>query len=307
MSSFDTAQSGRERITVSALRVTGLNAHSVDEILAAEEPLEIQLAFGSRQSKRVKPISVTMRTPGNDDELALGFLLSEGVIRDIDEIERTVSADEGVRRDTAGPARHCWTTQNAVRIELAVGIEPNVSTLERNFYTTSSCGVCGKASLLALRAVCPPRLNNNLTITSDVLYKLHPRLRAAQSIFSDTGGIHSAALFDPQGNLLLIREDVGRHNAVDKLVGACLFADQLPLRNRLLFLSGRASFELMQKALMAGIPMVVSVGAPSSLAVAIARDFDITLAGFLREDHFNIYHGAERIKTLPQTAVARPT
>lgn len=305
MNLIETQPATRECTAALVHRVEGMRSRYVNEVLAMEEPLEIQLAYGVSSSKQVKPISVTMRTPGNDDELALGFLLSEGVIRDIEDVEYAISADSGPHRESDGPQRRFWETTNVVRIELSSDVQPSIATLQRNFYTTSSCGVCGKGSLLALRAACPPRFENHFKIEAAILYELHARLRASQSVFQKTGGIHSAALFDAQGNLLLIREDVGRHNAVDKLIGASLFADQLPLRNRLLFLSGRASFELMQKASMAGIQMVAAVGAPSSLAVAIARDFDITLVGFLRDDHFNIYSGAERIQVSESRTEAR--
>jgi FdhD protein len=171
----------------------------------------------------------------------------------------------------------------------------SLANLERNFYTTSSCGICGKASLLALRTVCPPRTANTLKVEANLLYSLPDRLREGQDVFERTGGLHASGLFDSDGHLHSIREDVRRHNAVDKLVGAEFLDDRTPLRDRILLLSGRASFELLQKALMSGIQMVVSVGAPSSLAVQVAKEFDITLIGFLRGDHFNVYNGAERI------------
>jgi len=171
----------------------------------------------------------------------------------------------------------------------------SLANLERNFYTTSSCGICGKASLLALQTVCPPRRKNTFHIEAEVLTPLPDRLREAQSLFNQTGGIHGAGLFTSEGELLVVKEDVGRHNAVDKLLGAEFLADRTPLRHALLLLSGRASFELLQKALMGGVSMVACVGAPSSLAVQVAKDFDITLVGFLRENHFNIYHGAAHI------------
>jgi FdhD protein len=185
--------------------------------------------------------------------------------------------------------------ENIIRVDLATDVEVSLGTLQRNFYTTSSCGICGKASLLALRTVCPPRSANNFRMDAQLLYRLPSLLRASQGVFDRTGGLHGAGLFDSAGNLIALREDVGRHNAVDKLIGSEFLADRTPLRDRLLLLSGRASFELLQKAMMGGIPMVAAVGAPSSLAVQVANEFDITLVGFLREDHFNIYHGCDRI------------
>jgi FdhD protein len=181
-------------------------------------------------------------------------------------------------------------------VELAPTVEVSLGTLQRNFYTTSSCGICGKASLLALRTVCPPRMRNELTIDAGTLCAMPAKLRKAQGIFDRTGGLHGAALFSMAGELDSMREDVGRHNAVDKLIGAALLDGRVPLRDRLLLLSGRASFELIQKAVMGGIPMVASVGAPSSLAVDVAREFDVTLVGFLRDNHFNVYHGSSRIQ-----------
>jgi FdhD protein len=175
-------------------------------------------------------------------------------------------------------------------------VKVSLANLERNFYTTSSCGICGKASLLALQTVCPARIKNAFSIDAQLLYTLPPRLREAQSVFDRTGGLHGAGLFDAKGQLLGLSEDVGRHNAVDKIIGSEFLADRTPLRNSLLLLSGRASFELLQKGLMGGVSMVAAVGAPSSLAVQVAREFDIILVGFLRNDHFNIYHGAEHIQ-----------
>ena len=269
--------------------------------LAVEEPLEIQLCYGAAGSRASKSISVTMRTPGNDFELAAGFLFTEGVIKDAGEIQTLRDASSDDRRPVMLPsetedAPPYLRDRNSVVVELAPEVSVSLATLERNFYTTSSCGVCGKASLLALQTVCPPRLPNRFSIHADILYHLPARLREAQSIFDQTGGLHAAGLFDGEGGLASIREDVGRHNAVDKLIGAEFLADRTPLRERLLLLSGRASFELLQKALMAGVPMVASVGAPSSLAVQVARHFDIALVGFLRQERFNIYHGGEHIR-----------
>ena len=259
------------------------------DVLAVEEPLEIRLRYGPRDARLVKSISVTMRTPGHDTELAAGFLLTEGVVLDethIESISLARGESDGLSEDASN---------NLATVDLVPHISVSSANLDRNFYTTSSCGICGKASLLALRTVCPPRRANTFSIAAKTLSQLPTRLRAAQGIFDLTGGLHAAALFSQDGQLDSLREDVGRHNAVDKLLGAALIADRLPLRDRLLMLSGRVSFELMQKALMGGIPMVVAVGAPSSLAVQVAQEFDITLVGFVRENHFNVYHGAQHI------------
>jgi FdhD protein len=288
-------------------RVTGDKSRPVEDNLAIEEPLEIQLTYGPSNSRQTRSISVTMRTPGNDFDLATGFLMTEGVIQDANDIEQIAYAgdsfNEGTESLQAMDAFKVGSKQNTVRVDLAPGIAVNVGSLQRNFYTTSSCGICGKASLLALRTVCPPRAANNFKVDAQLLYRFPQLLRASQGVFDRTGGLHGAGLFDSTGNLLALREDVGRHNAVDKLIGAEFVADRTPLRDRLLLLSGRASFELLQKALMGGIPMVAAVGAPSSLAVQVAKEFDITLVGFLREDHFNIYHGRERITGYTSTSI----
>jgi FdhD protein len=284
---------------VSIEKVLGLSSHQAQDSLAVEEPLEIQLAHGPGAARSVKSISVTMRTPGHDFDLAAGFLMTEGVVRDPNDIEQIVyvasSAElpaANLQTETALPYR---PEKNIVRVDLAPDVVVSLANLGRNFYTTSSCGICGKASLLALQTVCPPRRKNTFQIEAGVLYELPNRLREAQTLFNQTGGIHGAALFNSAGELLSVREDVGRHNAVDKLLGAEFLADRTPLRDSLLLLSGRASFELLQKALMGGVSMVAAVGAPSSLAAQVAKDFDIALVGFLREAHFNIYHGAKHI------------
>jgi len=288
-------------------KVTGQILHQVKDSLAIEEPLEIQLTYGPSNARQTRSISVTMRTPGNDFDLAAGFLMTEGVIRDANDIEQITYAgysfNEGTQSPQAMDVLKLGSKQNTVRVDLASEVAVNVGSLQRNFYATSSCGICGKASLLALRTVCPPRAMNNFRIDAQMLYRLPERLRASQGVFDRTGGLHGAGLFDSAGNLLALREDVGRHNAVDKLIGAEFFADRTPLRDRLLLLSGRASFELLQKALMGGLPMVAAVGAPSSLAVQVAKEFDITLVGFLRENHFNIYNGRERITGYTSTSM----
>jgi FdhD protein len=297
------SQTAVDRSTLQAPvhRFAGVTAQLGPDTLAVEEPLEIQLAFGPSSARQVKSISVTMRTPSHDFELAAGFLMTEGVVRDALDVAhiRYISGPAGFQTAALRPADSAvlpyQPERNIVRVELAPEVEVSLANLERNFYTTSSCGVCGKASLQALRAVCAPRSRNEFRIDAGTLYSLSTRLRAGQDVFGTTGGLHAAALFTATGQLASIREDVGRHNAVDKLLGAEFLADRTPLRDRLLMLSGRASFELLQKAVMTGIPMVVSVGAPSSLAVQVARDFDVTLVGFLRHDRFNVYHGAEHL------------
>ena len=298
---------GEPALRTTVEKVAGLTSQQVLDSLAIEEPLEIQLTYGPSNSRQTRSISVTMRTPGNDFDLAAGFLMTEGVIRDANDIEQITYAGESSREGAPSPQAmdglKLSSKQNIVRVDLAAEVEVNLGSLQRNFYTTSSCGICGKASLLALRTVCPPRATNNFRVDAQLLYRLPERLRASQGVFDRTGGLHGAGLFDSAGNLLALREDVGRHNAVDKLIGSEFLADRTPLRNRLLLLSGRASFELLQKALMGGFPMVASVGAPSSLAVQVAKEFDITLVGFLREGHFNIYHGSGNIHGLTSTAM----
>jgi FdhD protein len=294
-------------VEISAVRFTGFQRSNTLEKLAVEEPLEIQLVYGSQDARKTKSLSVTMRTPGHDFELAAGFLLTEGIIRDsldlsdISYVAGKSSAD--IDRHAQGSLVPCRPHLNTIAVDLDPGVSVSLSSLERNFYTTSSCGICGKASLLAIRSVCPPRIVNKFTIDPVLLYRFPERLRSAQSVFDRTGGLHAAGLFDTEGSLLSVREDVGRHNAVDKIIGGAFLADRIPLRDRLLMLSGRASFELLQKAVMAGIPMVVSVGAPSSLALQLARELDVTLVGFLREDHFNVYHGAERLSGYSREAI----
>ena len=297
--------SDRGSASTSISRFSGSESCVTEDLLAVEEPLELQLAYGPAAARSTKSISVTMRTPGHDFELAAGFLMTEGMVNDAADIQaityvaRPKTGTEGEEAGKDGRAEPrilpYQPERNVVRVSLAPGVSVSLANLERNFYTTSSCGICGKASLLALRTVCPPRARNELRVGAGIIYRLPGRLRTAQDVFDRTGGLHASGLFDAEGHLLASREDVGRHNAVDKLLGAEFLADRTPLRDRLLLLSGRASFELLQKALMAGIPMVVSVGAPSSLAVQVAREFDITLVGFLRADRFNVYHGAQRI------------
>jgi FdhD protein len=259
------SENARAVLSVMAERVSGFTSQTAEETLAVEEPLEIQLGYGTAEGRAVKPISVTMRTPGYDFELAAGFLMTEGVVRDVNDIERiayagTGNIDEAAESSATRTLLPYQPWKNIVRVELATGVAVSLANLQRNFYTTSSCGICGKASLLALQSVCPPRRNNRFSISAETLYTLPARLRAAQSVFDRTGGLHGAGLFHADGELLALREDVGRHNAVDKLLGAEFLADRTPLHDSLLLLSGRASFELLQKALMGGVAMVASVG-----------------------------------------------
>jgi FdhD protein len=251
--------------------------------LAVEEPVEIRLGYVRADGIRVqKSVSVTMRTPGMDKELACGFLFTEGIVRD----PAQIAAVEFVDGENG----------NRVLVTLADGVGVDTRSLERHFYTASSCGVCGKASIDALGAAGACELPaGEWTVDSKTVVGLPGILRAAQSVFERTGGLHAAGLFDAAGRLLCVCEDVGRHNAVDKVIGSQFLAGAVPLEGRVLVLSGRASFELVQKAVVAGIPMIVAVGAPSSLAVETARKFGATLMGFVRDRRVNIYSGAHRL------------
>lgn len=254
------------------------------DLLAVEEPLEIRIGYGLETNREQKSLSVTMRTPGHDHELALGFLYTEGIIASFDDVEG-IRYCEDVGKEESG---------NIVRVELKPFVKIDFNKLQRHFYTTSSCGVCGKSSLEAISASCS-RITSELKVSRAVLVASPEKLRSSQTVFAHTGGIHAAGLFNTSGELILLREDVGRHNALDKVIGACLMKNIVPLKNHFLLVSGRLSFELVQKAVMSGIPLMAAVGAPSSLAVELARDFGLTLVGFLKEVSFNAYTGAERI------------
>ena len=250
--------------------------------IAVEEPLEIRLS--PKQT-----VAVTMRTPGADFDLTAGFLYSEGVVSHRKDLYRMSYC---VDPDIDGDQRY-----NIINIALREGLLPDLQPLERHFFTTSACGVCGKASIEALQLRGCPVIPTGMKVPVEVIYSLPDKLRSAQGIFTATGGLHAAALFDAEGQLLRLREDVGRHNALDKLVGSALLADELPLHNHIVMVSGRSSFEILQKCITAGVPIVCAVSAPSSLAVALAREFGITLVGFLRGQRFNVYSGFERIRT----------
>ncbi|MEU3556134.1 formate dehydrogenase accessory sulfurtransferase FdhD [Streptomyces fragilis] len=262
------------------------------DTLVAEEPLEIRL--------NGKPLAITMRTPGDDFALAAGFLVSEGVLGSAAELRNIVYC--------AGATADGSNTYNVVDVRTAPGVVMPDITLERNVYTTSSCGLCGKASLDAVRTTARWAIDDGdgpgMSLEPALLSLLPERLREAQRVFDRTGGLHAAALFSETGELLDVREDVGRHNAVDKLVGRALQNDALPLSRTVLMVSGRASFELAQKAVMAGIPVLAAVSAPSSLAVDLAAETGLTLVGFLRGASMNVYAGEERI-ALTAPAAAR--
>lgn len=277
----------RNLAKVAVQKIKGSAAAKEKDVVAVEEPLEIRIAGESEGKKFDRNIAVTMRTPGDDYELAAGFLFTEGILRapeDLREITYCVGANKLEQQ------------YNVVRVRLRPGVVFDAERLQRNFYTSSSCGVCGKASLDSIRTSGAQRLpDGGLTVAPMAIHKLGEELRKRQSVFEKTGGIHAAALFDAEGALLALREDVGRHNAVDKVIGEMFLAKNVPLARHILFVSGRTSFEIMQKAVMASIPIVASVGAPSSLAVELAREFNQTLLGFVRDGRFNVYAGEKRV------------
>jgi FdhD protein len=267
------------------------------DALATEEPMEIRLLTGQTR----QTVAVTMRTPGADFELAAGFLYGEGIVTSPDDILKiSYCVDPDIDTEQQ---------YNIVNVELRGGREFDLRPLERHFYTTSACGVCGKASLEQLELRGCPVIQPGPEVPAEAIYSLPETLREAQGLFDSTGGLHAAALFDKEGELLALREDVGRHNATDKLVGWALLEGRMPLTDHIVIVSGRSSFEIMQKCLAAGVPIVCAISAPSSLAVDVAREFGMTLVGFLRGGRFNVYAGSERIRLdseepgprLPQT------
>ncbi|RFA19082.1 formate dehydrogenase accessory sulfurtransferase FdhD [Subtercola boreus] len=282
---------GRITVRRRIKRVTiGEPSRAREDLLAAEEPLEIRVGGTA--------LAITMRTPGHDFDLAAGFLVSEGVISRAD--------DFATARYCAGATDEGLNTYNVLDVVLAAGVAPPDPSLERNFFTTSSCGICGKASIDAVRTLSKfETASDDVVVDAALLATLPDRLRAGQDVFEKTGGLHAAGLFDAAtGELLVLREDVGRHNAVDKVIGWALTAGLLPLRGMVLMVSGRASFELVQKASMAGIPVLAAVSAPSSLAAELAAEVGITLVGFLRGSSMNVYTRTERVD---DTFVLAPT
>lgn len=267
------------------LAVERESVHVREEALAVEEPMEVRVLRREGGTWVAHSLAVTMRTPGHDFELAIGFLFAEGVIRSRQDIR-----DIHYCSEHEGDA-----SRNVVNVVLAEGVDVDPARFSRNFYTTSSCGICGKASLELVRALVRHPVAEMAPLSRETIFSLSEIARRAQTLFAHTGGVHASALFDEQGRLLLVREDVGRHNAMDKVIGHLVLADRIPASRTIVLLSGRASFELVQKALVAGIPVVAAIGAPSSLAVAVARDFGLTLIGFLRDGRFNVYAGAKRL------------
>ena len=265
-------------------KVQGGHAEVRADQLATEEPLEIRLAWDGGE----RTVAVTMRTPGNDEELAAGFLFAESVI---DRREQIAGFRRPIESDIAGVTPE----PNVVEVELSEAPAAELPSLERHFFSSSACGVCGKAGLQALQMRAPGRLPPGPEVDPAVLSALPGRLREDQGIFEATGGLHAAGLFDASGRLVALREDVGRHNALDKLFGWAFLQGLLPLHGHIVLVSGRSSYEILQKCLMAGVPVVCAVSAPSSLAVELASRFGITLVGFLRGDRFNVYSGVERL------------
>ncbi len=269
-------------------KVNEAGARVRQDRVVVEEPLEIRLEYGPTADRASKSVSVTMRTPGHDFELAAGFLFGEGILPGPADVQEITYCQD------AGPQEY-----NVVSVRLSPGIEPGLERLERNFYTTSSCGVCGKASLEAVEVMgCEPVQAGHPVLDPELIHALPDRLREAQGVFERTGGLHAAGLFDPTGTLQVAREDVGRHNAVDKVVGRCFMDRQLPAGHGVLVVSGRVSFEIVQKAVAAGIGVLVAVGAPSSLAIDLAKRFNVTLVGFTRDGSYNVYAGADRLQGL---------
>jgi len=280
----DPSDSARE---FSIARVDAEGRRDDDDRLAVEEPMEIRVVAGKGVERKARSLSVTMRTPGHDFELAAGFLLTEGILKGAQQIEAI---------EFCGPAAPGHSTSNIVRVKLVAELELDIKRLQRHFFTTSSCGICGKASLDALDVQgLQPLPEDDWSIPKSVVHGLPAALRAEQPLFERTGGLHAAALADARGAVTTVREDVGRHNAVDKVIGRRMLDGEPSLSTYCMIVSGRASFEILQKALVARLPMIVAVGAPSSLAVDMAERFGMTLVGFASQERFNIYTGRHRI------------
>ncbi|RLD21225.1 MAG: formate dehydrogenase accessory sulfurtransferase FdhD [Bacteroidetes bacterium] len=276
-----------ERINpVGIKRVLGDNHSNENDLVVVEEPLEIRIGYGLEKQRQQTSITVTMRTPGDDEHLCLGFLFSEGIISSASQVLSAKYCQNAAEEDGG---------DNVMRVELSPDIDFNPNDHLRNFYANSSCGVCGKASIDHVKQTCQPISNAKYSISKKVILNLPNILEDTQDVFKHTGGLHACGLFDTTGKLLLHKEDVGRHNALDKLVGSLVISNQVPVEEKVLMLSGRISFELVQKAINAGIAIIVAVGAPSSLSIDLAKEYGVTLVGFLKAKGFNIYTGSERI------------
>tara|TARA_B110000014_G_C20091622_1_gene571592 strand:- start:564 stop:1409 length:846 start_codon:yes stop_codon:yes gene_type:complete len=262
------------------------NSSSASDQVAIEEPMEIQICSNTESLSAAKSISITMRTPGHDKDLALGFLFSESIIKNNNDV---------ITIDQTGNTDQDDEIKNIIRVTLNSQTNLDMKKLERHFYTTSSCGVCGKTSIEAIYNQGCKICKSRFSIKHTKLTELPNKLRAQQVIFGETGGLHAAAAFNAHGEIILVREDVGRHNAVDKIIGALLRRKQLPADDLGIIVSGRTSFELMQKIIVAGVPMLAAVSAPSSLAISLAKEFEVTLVGFLRGKKFNTYSSDHRI------------
>jgi FdhD protein len=276
-----------ERVNpVGIKRVSGDSHSHENDLVVVEEPLEIRVGYGPEDQRMQTTITVTMRTPGDDEHLCLGFLFSEGIIISADQV-LSAKYCKNVTEEDGG--------DNVMRVELAPDIDFKPSDHLRNFYSNSSCGVCGKASIDHVKQTCQPISSKKYSVSKEIILSLPAILEETQDVFKHTGGLHACGLFDTNGNLLFHKEDVGRHNALDKLVGSLVISNLLPLEEKVLMLSGRISFELVQKAIKAGIGIIAAVGAPSSLSVELAKEYGVTLLGFLKGKGFNIYTGSERI------------
>lgn len=276
-------------VPVQPIEITRIGKGSQEtkpDLVVSEEPFEIRIGHGPESSRQQFSLSVTMRTPGNDEALCLGFLYTEGIINSLEDVASIKYCE-----DLGTAEQH----ENVMRVELQPFVEISNEQFQRNFYTTSSCGVCGKASIDSIKVTCQPLIQEKIQVRSELLFGLSDALRSAQQVFKHTGGLHASGLFNLEGKLLMHQEDVGRHNALDKLIGQSMLNKMEELSTSILVLSGRISFELVQKALRAGIQIIAAVGAPSSLAVDLANEYGMTLIGFLKEDRFNIYTAKERV------------
>ena len=273
---------------------SGADDSEFTDVLAVEEPLEIRIGFPDGTHKA---ISITMRTPAEDGELAAGFLFTEGILKSPEQIKQIRHCGLKIRKGSGTLDRAGALNSNTIRVDLAEGVDVDLERLKRHFYTSSSCGVCGKSSIEALKTGARKLPETNVpAVDPELISRLPALLRSEQDTFDKTGGLHASALFNLDGSFDIVREDVGRHNALDKVIGRKFLDVELPLSESILLVSGRASFELVQKALMAGLPILAAVGAPSSLAVELAREFGMTLIGFVKEDRFNIYSCGDRIR-----------